>query len=113
MGKSYREQIVLPASAMAVAWRAQQVLTDAPRVYWVKVQPHESHPDFVQAWVDVSMRSWGEMIMVYLSEVSGETVAEIESRCKFPWQVIDWGKNKSNVLHIIKELRTWPLPQAS
>lgn len=113
MGKSYREQIVLPAPAVAVAQRAQQVLTDAPRVSWVEVQPHESHPDFVQAWVDVGMRSWGEMIMVYLSEVSGETVAEVESRCKFPWQVIDWGKNKSNVLHIVKELRTSPLLQVS
>lgn len=113
MGSSYREQIVLRVPAVAVAQRVQQVLTDMPRVYWVEVQPDESQPDFVQAWGDVSMRSWGEMIMVYLSEVSGQTVAEIESRCKFPWQVIDWGKNKSNVLYMIEALRTSPLPDAS
>lgn len=48
-GDSYREQMVIPVPAVAVAQRAQQVLTDAPRVSWVKVQPHESQPDLVQA----------------------------------------------------------------
>lgn len=113
MGRSYREQIVLQAPAVTVAKRVQQVLTDTPRVYWVEVQPDETQANFVQGWVDVSMRSWGEMIMVYLSEVSGETVAEIESRCKFPWQVIDWGMNKSNVQHIIEALRISPMSHAS
>lgn len=100
MGRTYSRQIVIRADADDVAQRAQHVLFDMPRVYLV-----EDHSDFVQAWVDTSMRSWGETIMVYISEVSGETVTEVESRCKFPLQIIDWGKNKDNVEHIIHELQ--------
>lgn len=99
MGKSYREQVVIPGFADDVAKRAEQVISDMSRVYWVDVHRHT-----VQARVDASMSSWGEVIMVYLSEVSGETVVEVESRCKFPLQIIDWGKNKKNVQYIIQEL---------
>lgn len=53
----------------------------------------------------MSMPSWGETIVVSMSEVADNTVTEIESRCKFPVQIIDWGKNKRNVQYIVHDMQ--------
>lgn len=55
----------------------------------------------------------GKTIMVCMSEVSGDTVVEVESQCKLPLQLIDWGKDKRHVRRVMQELRALQLPQAS
>ena len=39
-------------------------------------------------------RTWGEKVTVVVEE-DGSVAAE--SVCSLPWQVVDWGKNKSNL----------------
>lgn len=46
-----------------------------------------------KAHVGVSLWSWGEEVLV--TDLGGRLA--IESRCRFPLQVVDWGKNRTNV----------------
>ncbi len=41
--------------------------------------------------------SWGEKITVTLTDLGGATAVDILSECGMPTQVVDWGKNASNV----------------
>lgn len=46
----------------------------------------------------ISMSSWGENITITLSAQTPEyTTVTICSKCAMPTQIVDWGKNKSNV----------------
>ena len=41
--------------------------------------------------------SWGEKITVTLTDLGGSTAVDILSECGMPTQMVDWGKNASNV----------------
>ncbi len=49
----------------------------------------------------MNMRSWGERVLIKFSPV--ESVS-ITSKCAFPFQCVDWGKNKANVVRFRSEL---------
>lgn len=48
----------------------------------------------LQARVSVNLWSWGERLKV---QISTDGAVRVESRCAFPLQCLDWGKNKENV----------------
>jgi hypothetical protein len=50
--------------------------------------------------VGVSWLSWGEAVTM---ETQGRQIL-IRSRCRFPLQVIDWGKNRKNVSLVTSSL---------
>ncbi len=62
--------------------------------------------DIVQGWVraraPMGLRSWGEDITV---TVGTDGHVEIASQCRFPTQMLDWGKNKANVTKSFTGLR--------
>ena len=54
---------------------------------------------------DVNFSSWGENIDIdvfYVNDNASQVV--IKSECSLPTQIIDWGKNKSNVNKIYNQL---------
>jgi hypothetical protein len=56
---------------------------------------YENQPgDVFTAKVSMNAMSWGEFLRV---EISSRGQVEVESKCAFPMQCIDWGKNKRNV----------------
>jgi len=48
--------------------------------------------------------SWGEKITVTLTRNDGGTGVDILSECGMPTQVVDWGKNRKNVIAIFNHL---------
>ena len=50
----------------------------------------------------VSVFSWGERIQVWVTSGSPETMVTVESRCKLPMQLVDWGRNCRNVNRLLK-----------
>ena len=55
----------------------------------------------------MSVRSWGEDITV---TVGTDGTAEIMSECRFPTQILDWGKNRANVTQLLSTLRSTLAP---
>ena len=47
--------------------------------------------------------SWGESIKITLNK-EGDNSINILSKCTFPLQILDWGKNKKNVDMIVELL---------
>lgn len=70
---------------------------------WKYEEPEEG---LLRASVTVSLSSFGETFSIRTRQ---RGIVEIESRCKWPSQVIDWGKNRANIreflerFHPIKE----------
>ncbi len=55
---------------------------------------------------DMSLFSWGEEIHINMGVTpQGTTKVDVSSKCTFP-QLIDWGKNKSNVNRILLHVST-------
>lgn len=55
----------------------------------------------------VSMASWGEKLTVTVVALSPTaTQVTVHSECGMPTQLIDWGKNKSNVNKVFAHLET-------
>jgi len=67
---------------------------------WKWWQPR---PLVFRASVKTSWSSWGEAILIDISHPGWMTV---ESKCAFPLQLIDWGKNKKNVSKFLDQLNT-------
>lgn len=55
-------------------------------------------PDQFRVNMPLSAMTWGETLTVSLS-TPGMIV--VESKCAFPMQIIDWGKNKRNVRQFV------------
>ena len=51
-----------------------------------------------------TMTSWGEKITVTLTPQGEGTVVDIISECGMPTQIVDWGKNASNVNAVFRYL---------
>lgn len=53
----------------------------------------------------LSFSSWGENILIHLLPYNGtQTMIDIKSECSLPTQLVDWGKNKKNVVTIMNYL---------
>jgi hypothetical protein len=70
----------------------------------------ESHPEarLIKARARMSMRSWGENVTI-TTRTDGR--ADIKSSCRWWIQVIDYGKNKTNVNALFSALRLLLPPQ--
>ena len=54
---------------------------------------------------DITWLSWGEKIMMDLYPCNEQqTIVEIKSECAMPTQIIDWGRNSTNVKEILTYL---------
>ncbi len=99
MGRSHEQQITVPAPPDQVAQRVCQVLAALPKASGVAL-----HPPYVTASTGLGMWSWGEKILVQLSEVPGGSAVRVRSECAFPLQLVDYGKNRRNVQHVLDGL---------
>ena len=71
------------------------------------VQEVDAEGQYAAGAIGWSMRSWGERIQIWVEPAPPGTILTVESRCKVRTQVIDWGRNRSNVdrlLETVKEL---------
>lgn len=91
--------MTVQAEAGDVWHRVQELLSLLPGADALEVEA-----SVVKASVHTNWRSWGEKVTVCLTEVSNGTDVRISSKCSFPLQIIDWGKNKENVGRVIKGL---------
>lgn len=53
----------------------------------------------------VSFSSWGENVKLALISQGNQTVADIDSECALVTQIVDWGKNKENVMTLFRFLQ--------
>ncbi len=49
----------------------------------------------------MGLRSWGERVLI---DFLPDNSIRVTSKCVFPLQVVDWGKNKANVARFIAEI---------
>ena len=59
------------------------------------VEGHSEDMIFIKS--QVNMWSWGESIEIKLHD----DLITIESKCAFPVQCVDWGKNQENVVELV------------
>lgn len=95
MGASYEETMTIPFASTDVWRRAIDVLNHQQGVAGVNTRPGQ-----LTASVNTNWKSWGENLTIYVDEAPGGTVVRIRSACAFPLQIVDWGKNKTNVKRI-------------
>jgi hypothetical protein len=62
---------------------------------------HQTSPTSYQASVKIGWLSWGENIMIDFSHPGW---LQITSRCAFPLQLVDWGKNNKNIDNLLGQL---------
>jgi hypothetical protein len=90
MGARYQATGRYPGSRADIVRAAQ----DAAAQCGFKVS--EANPDggWVKARAGFSLRSWGENITISVDDGGG---LQVTSQCLMPTQIVDYGKNKSNV----------------
>jgi hypothetical protein len=59
------------------------------------VKSVDPNQGLIEASTGVSLRSWGEKIVIKISETQGGTSVEIVSKPKA--QLVDWGKGSENI----------------
>ena len=62
----------------------------------------EEAADRLVASTGMNWRSWGEK--VYIDFLPEDSIS-VASKCAFPLQCVDWGKNKANVKEFMAELK--------
>lgn len=90
---------MVPAPPEQVAQRVCHVVAALPKAAGVAL-----NPPYVTASIGTGLWSWGEKILVQLSEVPGGSAVRIRSECVFPLQLVDYGKNRRNVEQIVAGL---------
>ncbi|MDX2260091.1 MAG: hypothetical protein SFU84_00160 [Gemmatimonadales bacterium] len=66
--------------------------------WWIR----EERSEHITASTGLNMRSWGEKILIsFLPDGS----ISVTSKCAWPTQCLDWGKNKANVGKFVAEIR--------
>ena len=108
MGKNYEQQITVPIAPEHVAQRAAEVLAAIPKAGNVSLIP-----PVVRGDIGVGMMSWGEKVTITVAEAPGGSSVHIHSKCSFPLQLVDYGKNRKNVEKIIAGLQPPAAPPAS
>jgi hypothetical protein len=66
-----------------------------------KVQQADPDAGSIRARVGFSFRSWGENISVHVDDTG---TVQVTSECSMPTQLVDYGKNKSNVTRFLAGL---------
>ena len=80
------------------AGRALQAPVGALQAIGANVEEVDEMGQVVTARRGWSMKSWGERIVVRVDTLSPDQCAvRIESRERWPLQVVDWGQNASNI----------------
>lgn len=106
MAANYSESFVLSASQEQVF----SVLGDMNFLSCVKLTPHSQFPEANGGRTfhfrsGVTFSSWGENVQIAAYALSPVTTqVTVRSECSLPTQIIDWGKNKSNVKSIHAQL---------
>jgi hypothetical protein len=62
----------------------------------------EEDASSITAAVGINWRSWGERVAVTFLP---DRRLSVTSRCALPTQCLDWGRNETNVLRFLNELR--------
>lgn len=63
---------------------------------------NEETTERIIASSSINLLSWGEKIII---NILPDKKISVTSKCIFPLQCLDWGKNKANVRKFISELR--------
>ena len=106
MAAKYQESKNYPLAIQCfiIEFRSQPI-RDFMNIKWVG---EEALPDgtlHYQYQHGMGMASWGETIDIYIAALGERaTRVEIRSECYLPTQVIDWGKNRENVVNIFMYL---------
>jgi hypothetical protein len=88
-------QIEISASQAQIA-QAVPVVLDSLR--W---KGHQVSPTSFSASVGVGLLSWGENITIDFVSPNG---IQVTSKCSWPLQCVDWGKNKRNTRTFLDQL---------
>ena len=92
MAASFESLVVHDAPEEQLCELVEAVVTQLQdRDRWVVVT--RDLPHSVVLKVSLNFWSWGEHVRLGVEERS----IRISSECRFPFQVIDWGKNRKNV----------------
>lgn len=91
------ETLQTSLSPHEVRMAVEQTLGD---IRWKYDEPEEG---LFRASVSVSLSSFGETFSIKTRQ---RGVIEIESRCKWPSQIIDWGKNKANIREFLARFQS-------
>jgi len=62
----------------------------------------EETSNYILASTSMNLRSWGEKL--HINFFSGGLIS-VTSKCAFPIQCFDWGKNKTNINRFMTELK--------
>ncbi len=61
----------------------------------------------IRAQLAMSVWSWGEVVEITIKPVKEEeSEITVESRSRFPLTLVDWGKNRRNVIGVLDQLET-------
>jgi hypothetical protein len=61
----------------------------------------------IRAQLAMSVWSWGEVFEITIKPVKEEeSEITVESRSRFPLTLVDWGKNRRNVMGVLNQLET-------
>ena len=104
---SYSEIRSFSFQPYGLSWVIKYTLEDLGWEYEVL-----SNNEF-SASVSINLASWGELVNV--SILSNGSV-EVESRCSYPLQCFDWGKNEENVQTFFERIETvknWQISSAA
>ncbi|QIX27937.1 hypothetical protein ncot_16085 [Nocardioides sp. JQ2195] len=105
MARSFEQQLTIPLPPEQVSAQVQRVLMALPKAGNVFVNPPR-----ITADLSMGAFSWGEKLLVHLTQVPGGTQAVVRSECSFPLQLVDYGKNRKNVEKIVAGLQLPPGP---
>ena len=94
----------LPVQCFVLEMRAQPI-RDFMKIKWVAEDRLPNGALHYQYQHGVGMASWGETIDIWLTALGERaTQVDIRSECYLPTQVVDWGKNKENVVNLFNYL---------
>lgn len=86
-------------------------LLEASRQALIQIGASITHEDSatrsIRAQLAMSVWSWGEVVEITIKSVKEEeSEITVESRSRFPLTLVDWGKNKRNIIGVLNQLET-------
>jgi len=99
MARRQEKRITVPVEPFHVWNQVHVVLGALPGA-----QIMGANQGVIWASVRPGLRTWGEQITVTLTPVPGGTEVHLLSENTFPLQLIDLGKNKENIAHLVHGL---------
>lgn len=99
VARKFAQEVVVPVEPTHV-WN--QLFPVVNQIESVTITHAENW--MMRATVNVTLMSWGEHITINVGQHPQGSVVHIESKCAMPVQLVDWGRNKKNVDHIVRGL---------